>query len=60
LNLKGLEITDVGLKYLATLKRLTMIVFSDPKVTRAALEQLQKELPDCKIIVQGVEWRRSP
>jgi hypothetical protein len=50
LNLRQTEITDAGLKHLSHLKnlrRLSLPLF--PKVTKAGIAALQKDLPSCKI-----------
>jgi hypothetical protein len=56
LNLKYLKITDIGLRFLGALQRLEMIVFAKPEFTRGGLERLQRQLPDCEIIVQYAPW----
>jgi len=53
LNLKSLDISDHALRDLASLHKLEQIVFSHPWLTPAALERLQRELPDCEIVVDG-------
>jgi hypothetical protein len=43
-------VTDAGLKVLAGLKGLQTLHVNDTKVTDAGVRELQKALPNCKII----------
>ena len=45
-----LKITDVSLKEVAKLKKLKALFLDETQVTKAGLAQLQKALPNCKII----------
>lgn len=49
LDLTRTEITDAGLKELATLKHATTFILCETKVTDDAVERLQKALPKCLI-----------
>ena len=49
-NLFGSEVTDAGLKELAPLKNLTVLILADTQVTKAGLKDLQKALPKCFIL----------
>ena len=49
LNLACTQVTDAGLKELATLKNLTTLELALTKVTDAGLKELQLALPNCKI-----------
>jgi Ran GTPase-activating protein (RanGAP) involved in mRNA processing and transport len=48
-------VTDAGLKELASLKNLSKLDLSDTQVTDEGLKELQKALPNCRIIQ---EFRR--
>jgi hypothetical protein len=43
------ELTDAGLKELAGLKSLQVLLLSKTQVTAAGVKWLQKELPECRI-----------
>jgi hypothetical protein len=54
LDLQNTEVTDAGLKELASLKSLTRLYLSDFKgrsdrVTKAGVKELQQALPNCRI-----------
>jgi hypothetical protein len=51
LSLGGLrsQITDVGLKEVAKLQKLTVLDLSECKITDAGVAELQKALPKCEI-----------
>jgi len=50
LDLSNTQITDAGLKEVAKMKQLIVLILDDTKVTKAGVAQLQKALPKCKII----------
>ena len=50
LNLIGTQVTDAGLARLNGLTKLQMLELHATKVTDAGVEDLQKALPNCKII----------
>jgi Leucine Rich Repeat (LRR) protein len=50
LGLRGSQITDEGLEHLVGLKELQSLDVRDTKVTPAAVQRLQKSLPECKVL----------
>ncbi len=50
LDLSQTQVTDAGLEDLATIKGLTVLRLSRTKVTAAGVGELQKALPNCKIL----------
>lgn len=50
LNLDGAPITDAGLKHLYSLKKLTRIDLSNTKITRQGLDDLEKTLPNARVL----------
>jgi hypothetical protein len=42
-------VTDAGLKELAPLKNLKLVIFVGTHVTDAGVAELQKRLPECKV-----------
>jgi len=50
LGLRNTPITDVGLKHLESMKKLQYLVLQETKVTPQGISELQKALPECKII----------
>ena len=50
LDLSNTQITDAGLKEVAKMKQLIVLILDDTTVTKAGVAQLQKALPKCKII----------
>ena len=50
LNLVSTAVTDAGLKELKDLKKLEKLNVQDTKVTAAGVADLQKALPNCKIV----------
>ena len=54
LNVKSLEITEVGVRALARLSKLERVVFSHASFARTALDDLQRALPKCEIILDGL------
>jgi hypothetical protein len=53
LNVKSLAITDVGVRALACLSKLDLVVFSRPRFSHDALEALRRALPRCEVVVDG-------
>ena len=49
LDLSNTQITDAGLKEVAKMKQLIVLILDDTKVTKAGVAQLQKALPKCSI-----------
>jgi hypothetical protein len=52
LNLSYTKVTDAGLKDLAEMKSLRWLSLHQTMVTAAGIAGLQKELPECKILVK--------
>ena len=50
LNLINTRVTDAGLMELATLKSINTLELSGTQVTNAGIKNLQKELPNWKIL----------
>jgi hypothetical protein len=53
LHVDSAKVTDAGLKELAGLKKLQTLVHSNTQVTAAGVAELQKALPQCKIITRS-------
>ena len=49
LPVRGEAVTDAGLLQLRALKNLESLRLNDTDVTENGIEELRKELPDCKI-----------
>jgi len=56
LNLRGTEVTDVGLMTLLRLKRLRQLDISGTKVTQEGIRQFQAKRPNCEVI-NDADWQ---
>ena len=59
LNLYGTNISDEGLKQLASFKKLSVLYLWKTKVTATGVEQFKKERPDVKVEIGNFKFQKK-